>query len=157
MRSIGNTEVTRWPPPPPYCLIDFIIGYTLSVNHLADKNELELKVLRGKIYTGGYNGGAPFPYRHVPADELPSQFDWRILGAVSPVKGMFIRNLRAILILSVILIVSAILIGFFVLDQSVCGSCWSFGTVGAIEGAYFLKTGKLTRFSQQALIDCSWG
>lgn len=43
-------------------------------------------------------------------------------------------------------------------DQSVCGSCWSFGTVGAIEGAYFLNNGnKLVRLSQQALIDCSWG
>lgn len=43
-------------------------------------------------------------------------------------------------------------------DQSVCGSCWSFGTVGTIEGAYFLKNGgHLVRLSQQALIDCSWG
>lgn len=43
-------------------------------------------------------------------------------------------------------------------DQSVCGSCWSFGTTGAVEGALFLHNGgDLIRISQQALIDCSWG
>jgi len=42
-------------------------------------------------------------------------------------------------------------------DQSVCGSCWSFGTIGHLEGAFFLKNGgNLVRLYQQALIDCSW-
>ena len=48
--------------------------------------------------------------------DAPETLDWRLYGAVTPVK-----------------------------DQSVCGSCWSFGTVGTLEGTMFLKTGELTR------------
>lgn len=107
-------------------------GYSLAVNHLADRTEDELKALRGYKPSKpiGGNGGKPFPkemFRFV--DHLPDQLDWRLMGAVTPVK-----------------------------DQSVCGSCWSFGTIGHVESAYFLKNGgNLVRLSQQALIDCSWG
>ncbi|XP_033113650.1 digestive cysteine proteinase 2-like isoform X2 [Anneissia japonica] len=66
------------------------------------------------------------PYDGFPG-LLPTSMDWRIMGAVSQVK-----------------------------DQATCGSCWSFGTTGTIEGAYFLKTGKMVRLSQQNLMDCSW-
>jgi hypothetical protein len=106
------------------------LGFSLGVNHLADRTEDELRALRGFKSSLTYNGGLPFPEDvEGTKDHLPDQFDWRLYGAVSPVK-----------------------------DQSVCGSCWSFGTVGAIEGAYFLKNGgNMVRLSQQALIDCSWG
>lgn len=108
------------------------LGYSLAVNHLADRTEEELKALRGfrSSKPAGGNGGKPFPYDvRKEMDHLPDQWDWRLLGAVTPVK-----------------------------DQSVCGSCWSFGTIGHVESAYFLKNGgNLVRLSQQALIDCSWG
>ncbi|XP_033327937.2 C1 family peptidase 26-29-p [Megalopta genalis] len=104
-------------------------GYQLDINRLADHTELELKALRGKQYTKGYNGGQPFPYNVAREQEnIPESIDWRLYGAVTPVK-----------------------------DQSVCGSCWSFGTTGAVEGAYYMKYGRVPRLSQQALVDCSWG
>ncbi|EEB12327.1 predicted protein [Pediculus humanus corporis] len=108
-------------------------SFQLGVNHLADKDDVEIRALRGNRYTPGVEKhGDSFPYPveriHEMKKDLPESLDWRLNGAVTPVK-----------------------------DQSVCGSCWSFGSTGAIEGAYFLKNHKLVRVSQQALIDCSWG
>ena len=71
------------------------MGYQLAVNHLADKNELELKALRGKQYSPGYqNKGEPFPYdveKEVQA--IPENLDWRLYGAVTPVKGDYYNTL----------------------------------------------------------------
>lgn len=103
------------------------LSYNLAVNHLADFTEDELWTMRGRLPTTEYNGGEAFHIELYDLESIPDNLDWRLLGAVTPVK-----------------------------DQAICGSCWSFGTTGTIEGAYFLKTKNLVRLSQQQLIDCSW-
>jgi C1A family cysteine protease len=40
-------------------------------------------------------------------------------------------------------------------DQGNCGSCWAFGTIGAVEAAYKLKYGTTLDLSEQYLVSCN--
>ncbi|XP_048468868.1 counting factor associated protein D-like [Rhincodon typus] len=104
------------------------LTYKLEVNHLADRTVDETTAMRGRLKRTLRNIGQPFPTDQYMSTVVPLSVDWRLYGAVTPIK-----------------------------DQAVCGSCWSFAATGALEGALYLKTGNLVPLSQQMLMDCTWG
>eukprot|EP00998_Keelungia_sp_KM082_P010747 NODE_694_length_1706_cov_14.322989_g684_i0.p1 GENE.NODE_694_length_1706_cov_14.322989_g684_i0~~NODE_694_length_1706_cov_14.322989_g684_i0.p1 ORF type:complete len:559 (-),score=118.31 NODE_694_length_1706_cov_14.322989_g684_i0:29-1651(-) len=66
-------------------------------------------------------------FRADPTVTIPSSVDWRAKGVVSHVK-----------------------------DQGVCGSCWAFSAVGAIESAVLMKNpNSFISLSEQFVVDCS--
>lgn len=106
-------------------------NFEIGLNHFTDMNEDEFK-----SFIKGYeheplkhsvcNDFSKFNLTQFGGNNIPSDIDWREKGAVTPVK-----------------------------DQGKCGSCWSFSATGAMEGAWAIKTGQLSSFSEQQLIDCS--
>ncbi|OMO94567.1 hypothetical protein CCACVL1_05921 [Corchorus capsularis] len=104
------------------------LSFKLTDNKYADMTNEEFR----SIYFGVWGGGR-FPKEretvsfkdNICENNLSASIDWRDKGAVTPVK-----------------------------DQGLCGSCWAFSTVAAIEGLNKIKTGKLISLSEQELVDC---
>ena len=108
--------------------IDFVNSnnqtYTLGHNQFSGMDEFDFIQYVMNIPLQSVNK-APENKLYNISYYIPTNVDWVLNGAVTPVK-----------------------------DQGQCGSCWSFSTTGALEGIYAIKTGKLVSFSEQQLVDC---
>jgi len=102
------------------------LSYKLGVNQLSDLTSDEI--------TNGYTGLKPrelwgalqnLGTMKYSGKALASSVDWTTQGAVTPVK-----------------------------NQGQCGSCWSFSTTGALEGAWKIAGHELTSLSEQQFVDC---
>lgn len=101
-------------------------GYTLAMNSFGDLSKEEMLMRFGRLRPTKDNK-AKSVYKKKSNLKRPASLDWRTKGAVTPVK-----------------------------DQAFCGSCWTYGTVGTIEGTIYLQKHQLYNLSTQNILDCAW-
>jgi len=101
-------------------------SWVMQMNQFGDLTPKEFDALQ-TLYPstlGTSRSSAPRRHKSIVTD-IPASIDWRDQGLVTPVK-----------------------------NQGSCGSCWTFSTVVSYEGQVAKKTGTLTSFSEQNLVDC---
>lgn len=114
--------------------LDHSQNFTMGINQFTDLTSIEFK----EQFTGGYKyndgllGGEVGSYGcgtfTSSASGAPVSLDWRKKNAVTSVK-----------------------------DQGQCGSCWTFSSTGASEGAWAITTGDLIDLSEEQLVECATG
>jgi C1A family cysteine protease len=111
-------------------------NFTLGINQFSDLTAEEFKALYinsgykplSSLSAGATVGSYGCKTYSSAATSAPASLDWRQKNAVTSVK-----------------------------DQGQCGSCWTFSSTGASEGAWAISTGKLIDLSEQQLVDCATG
>jgi len=102
-------------------------SYELGVNDFSDMTPEEFAETHlGYVKASQRFQGVNLGVHEYKGEALPDSVDWRSKGAVTPVK-----------------------------NQQHCGSCWAFSTVGAMEGAWAIASGKLVSLSEEQLVACS--
>lgn len=56
------------------------LGFSLAVNHLADKTQEEIRLMNGYRYSPGPHGGLAFDTSKYSLRDLPDSLDWRLHG-----------------------------------------------------------------------------
>jgi len=104
------------------------VTYTVDLTRFADALPSELFTLaHGAVAPSVSSNDAAYLGRHTwDGEPLPDSVDWTQKGAVTPAK-----------------------------DQKICGSCWAFSGVAALEGANAVATGNLLSLSEQQAMQCS--
>ena len=102
-----------------------VSSYRLAVNHFADHS---FDAIHEKLLCNNFKQPRlSFAPDCKEKDDVDNDvLDWNDLGFVRPVK-----------------------------DQGLCGSCWAFSTVGALESMVHINTLHPYQLSEQELVDCS--
>jgi C1A family cysteine protease len=101
-------------------------NFTMGVNQFTDLTPEEFKSLYVGTGIQTTVGGTSCGSYSNSASGTPASIDWRTKGAVTSVK-----------------------------DQGQCGSCWTFSSTGAVEGAWAIAKGQLIDFSEEQLVECA--
>jgi len=105
-------------------------SFTVGHNKFSDMTDEEKAKMRGRNQDSQMRKFTA-NYSTLDVESIPESIDWRTLGAVNEIQ-----------------------------DQGRCGSCWAFSSCASLEGAHFIATGELLKFSEQSLVDCAkfkWG
>ncbi|KAF5887543.1 cathepsin L1-like, partial [Clarias magur] len=101
-------------------------SFTMGTNHLSDMTEEEINAQLNGLRMENIPLDMNKNLLELSDSPIPDRLDWTEKGLVSPVQ-----------------------------NQGMCGSCWAFSAVGALEAQMKKKTRQLVPLSAQNLVDCS--